>query len=166
MGLPNIFFQVHCKKLSSDLKISSSRSKSEAMKKRSRSANCGFPISRRFPSCCLFELGVTESNKHGCHCSPRCAYSLESTLAGCTSMGATSAMVCTWMSSALSLAWMEESSASTTTCTTTSGFFSEPRRRLRGSSSPQARKFCTIVNNRHEYSHGLCHERQDKFVSE
>lgn len=40
MGLPNICFHVHCKKLSSVLKISSSRSRSDAMKKRSRSANC------------------------------------------------------------------------------------------------------------------------------
>lgn len=65
-------------------------------------------------------------------------------------MDDTSEMVCTWMSRALSLAWMEASSASTTTCTTTSGFFSEPSRRFRGSSSPHARNFYEIPKKKWE----------------
>lgn len=73
---------------------------------------------------------------------PKYVYRWLSTFAGCTSIGATSAIVCTWMSCCAIFSLISVSSAKMTTCTTTSGFFSLHSRLLSGSNSPTARNPC------------------------
>lgn len=74
-----------------------------------------------------------------CWVVPKYVYKWLRTFAGCTSIGATSAIVCTWISCCAIFSLISMSSAKITTCTTTSGFFSLHNRLFKGSNSPTAR---------------------------